>query len=267
MVWCAAGPTAACYEVRIDPPSVPVGGLALLRVNVADVVGTFDGKLLRFFPAGRQSLALIGIDLDERPGHHPIELSSRSSGRRSADLEVVERRFPEERLTVPKSYTEPDPPTVRRIAREQRRLEALWGKSAAARLWGGPFTAPTDGPPGSPFGLRRFFNGEPRSPHAGIDFRAPQGSPVRAANRGRVVLADELFFTGNTIVLDHGLGLFTLYVHLSRIAVERGRVVDKGEEIGQVGMTGRATGPHLHFATRVGAARIDPQALLGRALD
>ena len=103
--------------------------------------------------------------------------------------------------------------------------------------------------------------------HAGIDFRAPQGAPVHASNRGRVMLARDLFFTGNTVVIDHGFGLFTLYVHLSKLAVRRGAMVDKGQQIGQVGMTGRATGPHLHFAARVADARIDPEALLERNLD
>ncbi|MGH7819773.1 MAG: M23 family metallopeptidase, partial [Candidatus Binatia bacterium] len=135
---------------------------------------------------------------------------------------------------------------------------------------GGPFVMPAEGPAGSPFGLRRFFNGEPRSPHAGIDIKAPSGAPVHAANRGRVALADELFFTGKTVVLDHGLGLFTLYVHLSEIAVEPEAIVEKGARVGRVGATGRATGPHLHFAARIGEARVDPEALLGalaRAVD
>src|SRR5205085_11658461 len=182
-------------------------------------------------------------------------------------LEVEGREFPEERLTVPKTFTEPDPATLARISREQRLLAALWARSSANRQWREAFIRPTEGPAGSPFGLRRFFNGEPRSPHAGIDFRAPEGSPVHASNRGHVVLARELFFTGNTVVIDHGCGLFTLYVHLSKLSVRRGALVERGQEIGAVGMTGRATGPHLHFAARIGEARIDPQAILERNLD
>ncbi len=163
---------------------------------------------------------------------------------------------------MPKAYVEPDRATLARIEREQRLLAGLWDKTAAEPYWRGTFLPPADGSPGSAFGLRRFFNGEPRSPHAGIDFRAPEGAPVRASNRGRVVLASGLFFTGNTVVIDHGCGLFTLYVHLSEFGVRQGAWVDRGQEIGKVGMTGRATGPHLHFAVRLGDARIDPAALV-----
>lgn len=254
------------FRVSVEPPSVSLGGLAVVRVDGREIRGTFEKKPLRFFAIrGGRSAALIGIDLDHRPGRFPIEISNHG-GKLRAQLEVLETEYPEERLTVPEAYTEPDPAALRRIEREQKRLTALWERSAAERYWRGAFLPPTDGAPGSPFGLRRFFNGEPRSPHAGIDFRARHGAAVHAANRGRVVLADELFFTGNTVVVDHGCGLFTLYVHLSRLETRAGALVDKGGEIGKVGMTGRATGPHLHFAVRVGEARVDPAGLLGRSL-
>ena len=259
--------TGACCRIRVDPPSVGVGGLVVVYTDAVGPAGTFDGLALRFFAVPGGSAALVGIDLDRRAGHYPIEIRSDRGASARTELLVVAREFPEERLSVPRIYTQPDPRTMLRIEREQRLLAALWGKSVARRYWQGPFLAPTDGPAGSPFGLRRYFDGEPRSPHAGIDFRAPEGAAVHAANRGRVVLARDLFFTGNTVVLDHGCGLFTLYVHLSRMGARAGALVDKGQEIGKVGMTGRATGPHLHFAARVGEARIDPATLLGRALD
>ena len=261
------GVVGASHSVHVDPRTVAVGGLAVVRTDAAHATGRFNGAPLEFFSVPGGSAALMGIDLEHRPGRYPIEIQGRDGGRAHAELVVLKREFPEERLTVAESYVEPDARTLRRIGREQRLLAALWSRSAARRYWRGEFLAPSEGAAGSPFGLRRFFNGEPRSPHAGIDFRAPQGAPVRAANRARVVLARELFFTGNTVVLDHGLGLFTLYVHLSRLEVRPGALVDKGQEIGKVGMTGRATGPHLHFAARVGEARIDPRGLLGRALD
>ena len=251
-------------DVRVEPREVEVGGIAIVHTDAPPLRGTVAGRPLRFFAApGGGSTAIVGIDLDQGPGSLPIAVEMRGGATESAAVGVRGKHFPEERLTVPKTYVEPDPATLRRIAREQKRLAALWTKIEPSRLWDGEFVAPTNGPAGSPFGLRRFFNGEPRSPHAGIDFRAPEGAPVHASNRGRVVLADDLFFTGNTIVLDHGLGLFTMYVHLSRLGVRPGVLVDKGDEIGKVGMTGRATGPHLHFAVRVGEARVDPAALLG----
>ncbi|MBI2962533.1 MAG: peptidoglycan DD-metalloendopeptidase family protein [Deltaproteobacteria bacterium] len=250
--------------VSVEPSTVSLGGLAVVRVGGHGVRGTFEGKPLRFFTAGGGGkAALVGIDLEHPAGRFPIEVFA-GRERARTELAVLESEYPEERLTVPPAYTAPDPATLRRIEREQQRLAALWERSGAERSWRGAFLPPTDGAPGSPFGLRRFFNGEPRSPHAGIDFRAPRGAAVRAANRGRVALADDLFFTGKTVVVDHGCGLFTLYVHLSRLATRAGALVDKGQEIGKVGSTGRATGPHLHFAARVGEARIDPAGLLGR---
>jgi murein DD-endopeptidase MepM/ murein hydrolase activator NlpD len=256
--------SASAQSLRVEPSSVTVGGLAVVRTDVELSSGTFDGLPLRFFTARGVSLALVGIDLDRLPGRYPIEIEARDGKRLRAALKVVPRQFPEERLTVPKAYVEPDRATLARIEREQRLLAGLWDKTAAEPYWRGTFLPPADGSPGSAFGLRRFFNGERRSPHAGIDFRAPEGAPVRASNRGRVVLARELFFTGNTVVIDHGCGLFTLYVHLSELGVHGDEWVDRGQEIGKVGMTGRATGPHLHFAVRLGDARIDPDALLSR---
>jgi murein DD-endopeptidase MepM/ murein hydrolase activator NlpD len=254
----------ATPSVRVDPPSVPLGGLVVVRADAPVASARFDGRPLVFFPQGDASVALIGVDLDRRPGRYPIEVEGRTGWKAEATLEVVDRQFPEERLTLPKAYVEPDRKTLARIAREAKLLAALWGNSDREPHWTGAFVHPTDGAAGSPFGLRRFFNGEPRSPHAGIDFRSPEGTPVAAANAGQVVLARELFFTGNTVVLDHGCGLFTMYVHLFKVAVRPGERVDKGRTIGQVGMTGRATGPHLHFAARVGDARIDPAMLLDR---
>jgi Peptidase family M23 len=265
------GGTAApgrAYSVTVEPHAVSVGGVAIVRTDVRAATGTFAGERLRFFGTERGgSMALVGIDLDRRSGRYAIEIAAPHGVPLHADLDVEPRTFPEERLTVPKVFTEPDPATLERIAREQRLLAALWVKSSSRRYWRAAFVRPSEGPAGSPFGLRRFFNGEPRSPHAGIDFRAPEGSPVRASNRGSVVLARELFFTGNTVVIDHGCGLFTLYVHLSKLAVRRGEVVERGQQIGAVGMTGRATGPHLHFAARIGEARIDPQAILEKDFD
>jgi len=258
---------AAPVQVVVDPPAVPVGGLAVVHAEGADVSGTFEGKPLAFFSTAGGSTALIGIDLDHATGRFPLSVSSSHGGRFETVVEVLAKEFAEERLTVPKSFTEPSPKMLRRIEREQQLLAALWSQSPPRRYWRGEFERPAEGAPGSPFGLRRFFNGEPRSPHAGIDFRAPEGAAVHAANRGRVALADDLFFTGQTVVIDHGAGLFTLYVHLSKLETRRGAMVEKGAEIGRVGATGRATGPHLHFAVRVGDARIDPQALLERKLD
>ena len=254
-------------RVVIDPPAVPVGGLVVVRVRDPEPSGTFDGQSLRFFHTAEESAALVGIDLDHPPGRFPIQVSTQGKGGVRKTIEVVAREFPVERLTVPPGYTALDARTLKRARREKRLLQDLWLHSDSRRYWEGRFVAPAVGEAGSPFGLRRIFNGEPRSAHAGIDIRAGMGAAVRAANRGRVVLARDLFLTGNTVVLDNGLGLFTVYVHLSEMSVRAGEIIEKGGGIGKVGATGRATGPHLHFAARIGDARVDPEALLDRTLE
>lgn len=269
--WLLLAPASAgaleIDAVVLDPPAVPVGGVVVVRVSAPEASGTFEGKRLHFFRTGERSVALVGIDLEHRPGRFPIRISAKGHGGIRKLVEVQARTFPEERLTVPRSYTELDVTTLKRVRREERLLDTLWSRTGTPRAWEGRFITPAAGESGSPFGLRRFFNGEPRRPHAGIDIRAGFGATVHAANRGHVVLARDLFFTGNTVVLDHGLGLFTMYLHLSEISARAGERIEKGGEIGKVGATGRVTGPHLHFAVRLGEARVDPEALLGRALE
>src|SRR5262249_14379879 len=150
-----------------------------------------------------------------------------------------------------------------RVQAERRELDAALASGAAERLWRGPFRIPIEGgQPTGGYGLRRLINGQPRSPHTGYDWAAPAGTPVLAANAGRVALVTEHFFAGRNVVLDHGLGLFTLYFHLTEARVAPGESVTAGQVIGTVGATGRVTGAHLHFAVLLGGARVDPEALL-----
>ncbi len=158
------------------------------------------------------------------------------------------------------------PEAERRAATEAARLRALYQTVTPERLWSGPFARPVGGDlPGNGFGSRRIINGQPRMPHSGVDFAAERGAAVAAANRGRVALVGDFFFAGRLVVLDHGLGLYTLYFHLERTAVEEGALVERGEPIGIVGSTGRATGPHLHWGAQLGASRVDPMTLLSVA--
>jgi len=160
-----------------------------------------------------------------------------------------------------------DPDAERRAQGEAQRLTTVLSAASAERLWRGRFTRPVAGTePGTGFGARRIINGRPRAPHGGIDYSAPLGTPIVAANTGRVALVGEFFFPGRLVVLDHGLGVHTLYFHLDSVAVGEGERVERGQTLGTVGASGRATGPHLHFGAQVGAARVDPAALLGLAL-
>ena len=253
-------------RLRVEPREVPVGGLAIVRFVGVAAGGSAGEVPLRFFRSGEESVALVGIDLDSPSGPLPVVVRDTAGGYFEASLEVREKKFPEERLRVLKKYVEPGDEVLERIIRDKQLLDSLWLRSDDERHWRGAFERPAKGRPGSPFGLRRFFNDQPRSPHGGIDIKAPIGTPVFASNRGRVALVDDLYFTGKTVVLDHGLGLFTIYIHLSAAEVTDAAIVDKGSRIGRVGATGRVTGPHLHFAMRMGEARIDPETVFGRGL-
>ena len=178
------------------------------------------------------------------------------------DLVVEARRFATRRLQVDAAMVNPPAALSARIQQEAAELGRLWDQSAAEQLWTGPFVRPVPDQANSIFGTRSIFNGERRSPHSGTDFLSPAGTPIKAPNGGRVLLARNLYFTGNTLVIDHGLGLLSLFAHLSAFAVHEGDVVSTGQIVGNVGATGRVTGPHLHWAVRANGSRVDALSLL-----
>jgi len=272
----ASSAHAADKAVVTWHPSKPrIGDVAWLLVKdvaeAATVEGSVDGKPLTFFPYAGGHAALFGIDLEMKPGTHAWRVGVVEPGRepRSAQgsVKIVRRDFHVERLTVPNTMVDLDPETERRAVAEGKQLAALYRTITPERMWRGKFTAPvgTNGT-GKGFGARRIINGQPRSPHSGSDFSAPKGTPVVAANAGKVALVAEFFFPGRLVILDHGLGLYTAYFHLDTTAVNEGERVERGQTLGTVGATGRATGPHLHFGAQVAGARIDPTTLLGLAL-
>jgi murein DD-endopeptidase MepM/ murein hydrolase activator NlpD len=258
-------------QVVLVPAAADPGGIALVLIEgasapVARVSATFRGRPLAVFVGTDARLrALIGVDLTTPPGRYPVVVTipgTDGARRLRGALEVRPKQFPREDLTVPEQYVAPDAATLARIHRDAAALERVLGRRSPERLWSGSFMVPAEGPFGSPFGLRRFFNGEPRQPHMGQDIRVPEGTPVVAAARGRVVLAAPQYFGGNTIVLDHGLGVCTMYLHLATFRVREGSLVDRGALLGYSGRTGRATGAHLHWGAYVSGARVDPLPLL-----
>jgi len=262
-------------DVVWHPTHPRVGDVAWLHVRnvpeAARVEGSVDGRPLTFFRYAGGHAALLGIDLEAKPGARPWGVAvlepEREPRTARGTVRFVPRRFPVERLTLPRPMVELDPDTERRAVAEAQRLTAVFRAITADRLWRGRFTRPVGGTlPGTGFGARRIINGAPRSPHGGIDYSMPLGTPVVAANTGRVALVDEFFFPGRLVVLDHGLSLYTLYFHLDSVTVSEGERVERGQTLGSVGASGRATGPHLHFGAQVGTARVDPAALLGLAL-
>ncbi len=212
-------------------------------------------------------LGVIGIDLMEPPGNLPLSVVGNREGRPAhldLTLSVRGKPFPVQELTLPKKMAEFDAPTLARIRTESEALESRFS-ALSAPAWDLPFQPPVEEYRPTNFGARRVINREPRSPHAAVDIYLPEGTPVRAISAGTVVLSGEQFFGGRSVVLDHGGGLFSLYYHLREAVVSVGQRVAKGDRIGAVGSTGRATGPHLHFGVRAAGGRVDPSLLFGPA--
>ncbi len=254
-----------------QPPRPRAGDVAWLAVRGAavgvTVEGSVGGRPLVFFPYAGGYAAVVGFDVDTAPGDVSWRVaaldSSASSRIANGKIRVLRRDFAVQRLTLPQAMVDLDPETERRAVDEAERLRALYRTVTPERLWRGRFVRPVAGTePGTGFGSRRIINGQPRAPHTGIDYAVERGTPVVAVNDGRVALIGEFFFPGRLIVLDHGLGLYTLYFHLDEVKAEQGQLVSRGQPIGVVGATGRATGPHLHFGALAGGARVDPAVLL-----
>lgn len=207
--------------------------------------------------------ALFGIPLDTLPGELEISVVRGSTADHLA-VPIRPKNYPEQRLTIKdQRKVEPNPDDLARIEREQKITEAVKKRFSEAE----PATVlaqPAAGPLSSRFGLRRIFNGQPRNPHAGLDVAAGSGTPVRAPAAAVVANTGDYFFNGNTVFLDHGQGLITAYMHLSRIAVRPGQRLEKGEMLGAVGATGRATGAHLHWAVILNNTPVDPELFLVR---
>jgi murein DD-endopeptidase MepM/ murein hydrolase activator NlpD len=209
---------------------------------------------------------LVGLDVELAAGPQRVVLEGTTRAGAAVTttytLEVAPKQFAERHLRVDPRFSDPPPSARPRIAREAARLEAIFGTFTQAMQPDVPFAAPVPQAPNSRFGVRSFFNKQPRGRHNGVDFPSPIGTPVHAPARGRVVLVDALYFTGNTVVLDHGYGVYTLFAHLDRTATTVGAEVARGDLVGEVGSTGRVTGPHLHWSLRLNGARVDPTSLM-----
>jgi len=252
---------------RALAPGEPVRVLVRSDGGVTDLTLTFLSRpvALAADPDARRLTGWTAVPLDAPSGPGALEVGWTIAGqphRHSATVKIEARDFPEQRLKVESRYVAPPPDVTRRIEEERRLLEALWARRERPTTAPRPFVRPVPGPPTGTFGARRIFNGEPRAPHPGLDLRASVGTPVHAAGAGRVALAQDLYWTGGTVVLEHGEGLFTVYAHLSSVGVQEGDVVPAGAPLGRSGATGRVTGPHLHWGAKIGDVPVDPRALL-----
>ena len=263
---------AALSEVDLPRESRVPGGIAIIDLGAgAASPGEvfFDGHRAPVLLGPAGWVALIGIPLDTPPGLQTAEfLPAGESELRRLDFRVTEKRYAEQRLQVQnKRHVNPEKDDLERIDRERKRIDAALGTYGAGRVPELAMRVPVAGERSSSFGLRRVFNGEARNPHSGMDIAAAAGTPIAAPSPGRVLDAGDFFFNGNTVFLDHGEGVVTLYCHLSRIDVKPGQQIAAGEVLGKVGSTGRVTGPHLHWGIAVNRAMVDPALFLGADSD
>lgn len=213
-----------------------------------------------------QWVALVGLDLAlDVKQTQVVRVQTADGSDTRATFDLRQRDYPTQHITVDeKRHVRPDERELERIKKERSRLEAAYERFSPERMAPLDFKKPVGGRISGVFGLRRFFNGEPRSRHHGLDIAAARHSPIGAPQKGEVVLTDDFFFCGRTVLLDHGQGLLSLYCHLEEITVASGQRVAQGEVIGTVGSSGRATGPHLHWGVRLNGVWVDPALLLDR---
>ncbi|MCP3676705.1 MAG: M23 family metallopeptidase [Deltaproteobacteria bacterium] len=260
-------------EVAAEFRSPRPGEALLIRVTgtkeIEEVSGSFLNHTVYFYDTGN-GMAHYGfsaIGLGTQPGRHLITLHltyrDGSEERLSHPIAVRERLFTLQRLTVDEGYVRLTERNLARYKRESEELSQIFSAITPERLFDEGFGMPLrNNIPTARFGVKRLINGEKRSPHKGLDLKGTGGVPVYASNGGKVVMMSELFFTGKTVIIDHGLGIYSLYAHLSRFHVGEGEMVSKGRLIGRIGSTGRVTGPHLHWAIKVGGKTVDPVSLL-----
>lgn len=204
---------------------------------------------------------LAGVDVETKPGRYSLRVRQTNSPRTTHTVRVLPKQFRVRRLRVAEGFVNPPAEALQQIASDSKLLAQTYAQ-ITPRQWQDTFRLPVEGKPTSNFGTRSYYNGERRSPHAGIDFTSEPGTPVAATNRGTVALAAALYFTGNTVIIDHGAQLFSVYAHLSVFHVKAGEAVTPETIIGLVGATGRVTGPHLHWSVRLNGARVDPLSLI-----
>jgi len=257
-------------QVAWQPAKLVPGSAALFEVRTPAGVNGLSGKWLghevKFsaLKSRKGFYAIAGVPVETAPGIYPLEVTG--TGRRSFQFQqkirIAAAHYPRVAVTVAKQFTEPSPEQLKQIAADKEVKKNVFSRTAAEQLWQNSFAPPVEAPVSGVFGTERVFNGKVQSRHLGLDYAAPGGTPVHAINRGTVILAQKLYFEGGFIVIDHGQGLLSLYLHLSDFKVKEGDDVTTGQVIAASGGSGRATGPHLHLAVRWQGVYLDPAILL-----
>jgi murein DD-endopeptidase MepM/ murein hydrolase activator NlpD len=262
---------ALCLPVLAQaalPRAAPVpGGVVLIpldgAIEAAPPEVWYDARRVLVARDARGWVAVVGVPLGAEPGNHRLEVRRAGKVLATHSFTVGGKEYATQRITLQnRRMVDPDPEDLKRIAGERAEINRAldeWSERAAVSL---AFDWPAEGRISSPFGLRRYFNEQPRNPHNGLDIAAPTGTPIRAPAEGVVVQTGEYFFNGRSVFLDHGQGLISMFVHMDSIGVHPGQLVERGEVLGTVGMTGRATGPHLHWSVSLNRAMVDPLLFL-----
>jgi murein DD-endopeptidase MepM/ murein hydrolase activator NlpD len=252
----AAGPDRPLVEWT--PLPLFVGAPVLFKTAASAGSAAWLDKKIEFRPAGAGSFsALAGVGLDHAPGSYPLAFNDQI-----IEVPVKAHFYPSSTIRVPPKFVQPPKEVQARIDEEMAIKRAVFNSSPPERLWQGPFTAPANTRYTSSFGVRRIYNGRTQSTHHGLDYSAAMGTEIKASNSGRAVIVRDMYFEGGLIVIDHGESIFTLYMHLSEFLVKGGAAVEKGQRIAKSGSSGRATGPHLHFAVQWQGSYLEPSTLL-----
>ena len=249
-------------DISISPSSPGPGDIMIVTVRgmSGPVEGSFNGRKIYFNPFKDAFSAVVGVDLFTEPGSYPLDVTA--AGTMEHRLIVVRKKeYPAQYLTLPRGMVELSAENEARVERELKMTSAIWPKETG-RVWEGGFVNPRSGEIVTQFGVRRFMNKIPKNPHTGVDVAAEKGDQVRAPNNGIVTFINDLYYSGKSVVLDHGQGIYTMFFHLSKILVKPGQRVKKGDVIALVGSTGRSTGAHLHWGARIQGARVDPLELM-----
>ncbi len=249
------------FITRLLNKPVP-GGVAVVDLGNGSIAPQvrYQGKpALVIHEDGQRWIAILGLPLTAKPGVQQVEVDGRQRS-----FQVESREYRAQHITLKnKRQVNPNPDDLKRIERELAEQTEAYRRFSPNQPSNLLFDKPVDGPLSSPFGLRRFFNGEERNPHSGLDFAAKAGTPIKAPAAGQVILTGDYFFNGKTVFIDHGQGLISMFCHLSQIDVKVGGQLGRGETLGKVGATGRATGPHLHWNVSLNDARVDPAIFIG----
>ena len=251
---------ADSYITRLLNKPVP-GGVAVIELGTGPQApkATYQGKPVLVVKEQDTWRAIVGIPLTVKPGNQQI-----SSGGRDLSFTVGSKKYPEQHITLKnKRQVNPNPADIKRIDNElaiQIKAYRTFSPNTPSNLL---LDKPVNGPLSSKFGVRRFFNGEERNPHAGLDFAVPAGTPIKTPAAGKVILIGNYFFNGNTVFVDHGQGFISMFCHMSKIDTRVGQQLARGDVVGKVGSTGRATGPHMHWNVSLNDARVDPAIFIG----